>query len=337
MDHEWAEFKSDVSMKTLINELDKSIKRRMRLYISDDVAEKEKIAAFRKQYYRYKPLKIIAMILYIALPFFEKPGWCLQNSEIDINTSEGYWYCQDEGKYISNSHLPKMPALAVFITYIVCLIILFYFTKARDMYRRRDVSGDTVTLQLWLIVVAIIDLIICTIVIALPIKQEVRDNNLLVKMFIYPYVNVFIRPVLFTLTIRSVKSFWRRYILVIKGSAPMVFFIIVYVFYFAWMGSRLFAGTIEGVETFSNLNDSFFYMFVLLTTSNYPDVMLPSYSQERRYAAFFIVYLVIGLFLFMNLLLAIFYSAYQERVNESMDNFKERRNVYLIKIFRKYD
>ena len=73
------------------------------------------------------------------------------------------------------------------------------------------------------------------------------------------------------------KSFWRRYISVITGSFPMVVFIICYVFYFAWMGNRLFSGTIEGVQYFSNLNDSFFFMFVLLTTSNYPDIMLPSY------------------------------------------------------------
>lgn len=87
-----------------------------------------------------------------------------------------------------------------------------------------------------------------------------------------------IRPLLFTLQVRTVKSFWRRYLSVIKGSLPMVIFIMIYVFYFAWMGNRLFAGTIEGVQNFSDLNDSFFYMFVLLTTSNYPDVMLPSYG-----------------------------------------------------------
>lgn len=127
-------------------------------------------------------------------------------------------------------------------------------------------------------VIAFVNLIIVIVVISLDIDEETRENNYWVKFFIYPYVNAFIRPILFTLTIRSVKSFWRRYLIVIKGSAPMVFFILVYVFYFAWMGSRLFSGTIEGVETFSNLNDSFFYMFVLLTTSNFPDVMLPSYS-----------------------------------------------------------
>ena len=51
-------------------------------------------------------------------------------------------------------------------------------------------------------------------------------------------------------------------------------------------------------------------MFVLLTTSNFPDVMLPSYNERRIDGAFFILYLVIGLFLLMNLLLAIFYSSY---------------------------
>ena len=122
-----------------------------------------------------------------------------------------------------------------------------------------------------------------------------------------------------------------------NGSLTMVIFIGIYVFYFAWMGNRLFAGTIEGVENFSTLNDSFFYMFVLLTTSNYPDVMLPSYGQQRRYAAFFILFLIVGLFMFMNLLLAIFYSNYQERVEDAMDRNQKQRNNYLIYLFRKYD
>lgn len=90
----------------------------------------------------------------------------------------------------------------------------------------------------------------------------------------------------------------------------MVMFIVLFVFYFAWMGNRLFSGTIEGVESFATLNDSFFYMFVLLTTSNFPDIMLPAYGQQRRYSVFFIVYLMIGLFMLMNLLLAIFYAHY---------------------------
>ena len=122
----------------------------------------------------------------------------------------------------------------------------------------------------------------------------------------------------------------------IVGSLPMVIFILLFVFYFAWMGNRLFSGTIEGVENFSTLDDSFFFMFVLLTTSNFPDIMLPAYGQQRHFALFFVIYLTIGLFLLMNLLLAIFYANYQERVEASIDRFLETRNDYLIRLFRQY-
>jgi two pore calcium channel protein 1 len=52
-------------------------------------------------------------------------------------------------------------------------------------------------------------------------------------------------------------------------------------------------------------------MFILLTTANFPTIMLPSYNQQRIDAWFFIIYLVVGLFLLLNLLLAIFYESYQ--------------------------
>ena len=48
MDADWSDFKNDVSMKTLVNTLDRAIKRRRRLYISDDPTETEYIANFRK-------------------------------------------------------------------------------------------------------------------------------------------------------------------------------------------------------------------------------------------------------------------------------------------------
>lgn len=138
MDADWSDFKGDVNMKTLINTLDRAIKRRRRLYISDEEAETEYIANFRKQYGRYKPIKLIALTLYMLLPFFEKPGWCIKNSELDENTTQGYWYCQNSEGTIANSHIPKLPSIATNFIYIACLIVLWTFTKMRDVYRKRD-------------------------------------------------------------------------------------------------------------------------------------------------------------------------------------------------------
>ena len=75
-------------MKNLIASLDKAIKRRMRIYISDDPEEMQKIENFRKLYNKLKPLKLVALFVYMIMPFFEKPGWCIDNDEID--TSDSY-------------------------------------------------------------------------------------------------------------------------------------------------------------------------------------------------------------------------------------------------------
>ena len=189
---------------------------------------------------------------------------------------------------------------------------------------------------IWFTVVAVLDLILCIITASI-LNLTQSASNPQAQFYLYPYLNSFIRPVIVTLQVRVIRGFWKRYILVIKGSFAMVLFILCYIFYFAWMGNRLFSGTIEGVQNFATLGDSFFYMFVLLTTSNFPDVMLPAYGQNRWQSAFFIIYLALGLFIFMNLLLAIFYSSYQEKADESLDHFKDGRNRYFVRLFRQYD
>ena len=76
---------------------------------------------------------------------------------------------------------------------------------------------------------------------------------------------------------RLIREYCSRYVLVMKDTFPMMAFIVIYILYFSWMGERMFSGTLEGVQYFSSFGDSVFNMFVLLSTSNFPDVMLPAY------------------------------------------------------------
>lgn len=101
----------------------------------------------------------------------------------------------------------------------------------------------------------------------------------------------------------------------------MVIFIALYILYFAWLGTRLFKGTIEGVEYFSTYGLSCWNLLVLLTTTNFPDIMLPAYEENRWYAFYFVIYLVFGLFLLMKLLLAMFYSNYKKRYEDTINSF----------------
>ena len=95
----------------------------------------------------------------------------------------------------------------------------------------------------------------------------------------YAWLSAFLRPVIVILQMRDVRSFTLRYTRVMRVSMPMVCFIGIYMLYFAWMGEVIFAGTIQGVESFPNFNEAFYSMFILLTTANFPTIMLPSYDS----------------------------------------------------------
>uniref|UniRef100_W5KI88 Two pore segment channel 1 n=1 Tax=Astyanax mexicanus TaxID=7994 RepID=W5KI88_ASTMX len=91
----------------------------------------------------------------------------------------------------------------------------------------------------------------------------------------------------------------------------LLFFMII----FAILGFCLFS-TNPADHYFNTLENSIVSLFVLLTTANFPDVMMPAYSRNRWSCVFFIVYLSIELYFIMNLLLAVVFDTFNgvERV-----------------------
>lgn len=120
-------------------------------------------------------------------------------------------------------------------------------------------------------------------------------------------------------------------------SKEILVLMVGYIFFFSWVGVRLFRGTIEGEKYFSTLAEGLWNLMVLLTTANFPDVMLPAYTANKAYCLFFMLYLSMGLFFMMNLILATFYSNYKNRVEEKIENFMEGRKQYLVSRFNCHD
>jgi hypothetical protein len=81
----------------------------------------------------------------------------------------------------------------------------------------------------------------------------------------------------------------------------MLLLLLFFIFMFAIIGFYTFSSSSVD-PNFSTLHDSIISLFVLITTANYPDVMMPSYSKSRWAFIFFLIYLVIGLYFMQNLL-----------------------------------
>ena len=82
---------------------------------------------------------------------------------------------------------------------------------------------------------------------------------------------------------------------------------------YGWLGVVLFPrfGSGSGVEAveegeayFRDLPTATWSLVVLTTTSNFPDIMIPAYNHSRWACVYFVTFLLLSLFLLMNLLLA---------------------------------
>ncbi|XP_047684812.1 two pore channel protein 1 isoform X3 [Prionailurus viverrinus] len=87
--------------------------------------------------------------------------------------------------------------------------------------------------------------------------------------------------------------------------------LLLFMLIFAILGFYLFSSN-PSDPYFSTLENSIVSLFVLLTTANFPDVMMPSYSRNPWSCVFFIVYLSIELYFIMNLLLAVVFDTFND-------------------------
>ena len=78
-------------------------------------------------------------------------------------------------------------------------------------------------------------------------------------------------------------------------------------------------------------------MAILLTTANFPEIMLFAYLRNRYSVIFFIIYLIFGLFFLLNLVLAVYYNNYRKRVDHTINKFISIRDQFLHNKFKSYD
>ncbi|XP_078337926.1 two pore channel protein 1-like [Crassostrea virginica] len=108
---------------------------------------------------------------------------------------------------------------------------------------------------------------------------------------------------------RGVRRISRQILMSLPPILELIFLLMFFILIFSIFGFYLFS-QVPNDPYFSTLQNSFISLFVLLTTANYPDVMMPSYASSRFSAAFFIVYLALVLYFLMNLLLAVVYDTF---------------------------
>ncbi len=84
---------------------------------------------------------------------------------------------------------------------------------------------------------------------------------------------------------------------------------------------------------FDTIWTSMMHLFILITTANYPDIMMPVYDCSRWASLFFVVYILLGLYFLLSLILAIVYTHFSSRNTEMIATMAQKRESALTHAF----
>ncbi|MGH0155142.1 UNVERIFIED_CONTAM: hypothetical protein FKN15_028551 [Acipenser sinensis] len=141
--------------------------------------------------------------------------------------------------------------------------------------------------------------------------QFVEAIVVLVRQLSHMRITRALRPI-FLVDCRYCGAVRRNLRQIFQSLPPFIDILLLLLFFmviFAILGFYLFSQN-PSDPYFNTLENSIVSLFVLLTTANFPDVMMPAYSRNTWSCVFFIVYLSIELYFIMNLLLAVVFDTF---------------------------
>ncbi|XP_053445659.1 two pore calcium channel protein 1-like isoform X2 [Nycticebus coucang] len=133
----------------------------------------------------------------------------------------------------------------------------------------------------------------------------------------------------------------RRAFRSIRNTLPDILYVFLLFMFsmlvFSLMALKLFGDrglkTAEGSPYFANILEIAFELYVLVTTANSPDVMMPAYDFNWWYSLYFVTYIIINTYIFMSVFLAVVYNNYRKHLKNEIRKLAYLKRHKMIEAF----
>ncbi|XP_030591488.1 two pore segment channel 3 isoform X2 [Archocentrus centrarchus] len=133
----------------------------------------------------------------------------------------------------------------------------------------------------------------------------------------------------------------RRAFRSIRNALPQIFYVFLLFMFsiliFSLMALKLLGKrglkNIDGSPYFTSYLEIIFELYVLVTTANSPDIMMPAYNASFIFAAFFILYILINTYIFMSVFLAVVYNNYKKYLKEEIRQLVRAKRHKMVRAF----
>lgn len=147
-------------------------------------------------------------------------------------------------------------------------------------------------------------------------------------------ISFIIRPLLFVGCTKVLRQTVSIIIRAMPRFIDIILSLFVAVCVFVSVGMVLFVKSPEGLADFKGWADAFSQMWILFTTANDPNAWVAAFNSNKYNFIFFFIYLVVTLYLLLNLLLARVYSAYKEIAIAEVDEFHKNEQLCITRAFK---
>ena len=293
-DEELYELSENLRLQLVVLELqDKVIKYR---YNQDNETSNPKYLILRI-------FKIVLITIYSILVLFEKPIHCYKSTTFYTVGSKDNNECNPKLQYLNkdffmNENIYRYIEILFLLSFVV-IKILHYKLKHISLFQKINKYIVLQYIILGIIFICILDIIIC------------------IQFDSFPLINFFLRGILIILLIKSQRSMWEIVLKIFYQTRILTFLIFCVMIFFGIVGYFLFApDNSEGENnqnenSFNSILRSTYSLFILLSTCNFPDVMLGTFSDNNKFPFFyFLLYLAINYFILFTLLKTLYYSEF---------------------------
>ena len=304
----------NISKEVLISELISDIRTQhaifeIRNYINEQLTFNIKEISYTV-YKNLRKIKSIGLFFYFFLVFFEEPWFCKEKNTLFI---------KPRGNCSPPMAFANFYRLNTYVYRAIELSLLFTFLIVqRKLYKQRllikNINKPYRIIQNILFVL----LLLCVIDIII---------GLIFTRF--PMLNFFLRGINIILLLRHLRLAWSNIMLIFYGTKTLFLLLIINIAVFGCMGYYLFGDFLNGdneSEYFKNYLESLYQLWILLSTCNFPDIMLSTLNCKfKKYSIFFFVfYILINYLLILGLLKALFFTKYFDIYsNEALKNIEE--------------
>jgi hypothetical protein len=269
------------------------------------------------------------------MPFFTKPRWCVQKfKETDpeyewcgfnrkFNKVANYMDLDSESEFLSlgvpSSSVPKFHPHTQAYFDIISFSCLLYFTLIRLFLKK---TTTTAIIRSGVISACLLYLITASIL-TLATGYHDRYNKVVAFFILMGFI-------------RSTREMWKRIFVVVYDSLAIMLIIVSYIVFMSILGYVFFTNLkyTDPNGFFEDIPTGIFSMIILFTTSNFPDILFPFWKRSNFLTfVFFLGYLLVGLYMLLNLMLAVFYNSYKNQIEKKIGKYDLVREEFLLKEF----